>query len=247
MVATPAGIVYQSARGMYLLPRGFGPVQWLGERARDHLDTYPTVNGATVDQANGLAVFTTIGASAGALLIWDYLRNEWMTWTATPGDRKFSTVTYYDGALHFMTPDVTALYSYTPGVFVDDADPFIPTLVETNRIRTSGFVTGWARNSYVRIVGEYQGPCTLTVDVAYNDGAYTTTKSWNLDSPLAAGDTVERELVLPIQLSKSVQFRVSDAEYDANGGTGGLTLIAMSVGVAARQSHGAPFDAAKRG
>lgn len=245
VVLTGAGLTYQSPRGLYLLPRGFGAPVWLGARARDHLASFPTITAAVVVPEKNWALFATSNSagSASRVLCWDVARNEFTTWSGLSSNAHITSMCAVSGAIFFCED--------TPVIWVSDStqynsgESFITSTLETTKMRLSGFVTGLARIPIARILGEYRGTCNLTIQAAFNDGSYDSrTKTWTLSG--SAGDKSDREWALPVQKVQSLQLKITDAVNGENGYTDGVVVNALSLDVAARAAR-SPLHSAARG
>ncbi len=86
VVATSAGIFFQSTRGIELLTRG-GGVVWIGEKIRDTLDTYPVVSSATLVDHEGAYVYFSLATTEsggrvsgdGRDLVFDLTLGAWIS------------------------------------------------------------------------------------------------------------------------------------------------------------------------
>lgn len=83
VISTPAGILYQSTRGIEMLTRGL-QVIWLGERVSRLTTSYPYITGATFDKNKSRALFVAsasmtegAGGTSTVVLCWDMSADAW--------------------------------------------------------------------------------------------------------------------------------------------------------------------------
>lgn len=244
VVLTGRGLVFQSPRGVHVMPRGFGDPEWLGARARDHLALYPTITGSCVVPESNWVLWATTEADLtnSRILCWDYARNVFTTWSGLNGDGYMAGLAAIDGSAFFC--------SGSPVIFVSDSaqyatgENFVTSTIESTKMRPNGLVTGTSRVPRVRILGEFRGSCVVTLKAAYNDGAYDGRYNvWTLTG--TAGDKIHLEWTLPVQKVGSLQLWLYDGESGEDGYTDGVALNAFSLDVATRPQRGLLHAAAK--
>lgn len=92
VVATDVGVFFQSGPGFFVLPRGFGPVQHVGDMIRDHVLTgdaaycwASAVSAVGTDQVAAWLTSTDSGTTPSTLLVYDITRNLWFMDTLDGG------------------------------------------------------------------------------------------------------------------------------------------------------------------
>jgi len=80
IVSWSGGVFFQSAEGLVLLDRGLG-LTHAGAPVQDLTASYPTITGGVCDAARQRCLWLLSGGSRGLVLIFDYERNAWLSWT----------------------------------------------------------------------------------------------------------------------------------------------------------------------
>lgn len=250
------GVVFQSVRGLYLLPRGFGNVQWLGKPALATLETYPHIfDACVVPRRNHLMWLcndSLTSVDTSTILVWDYDRNAWFTWTppaSGAGVADALSLVELEDKLYLWEDRVYLHTESTTGLYVGDNNSttyFVSSSAETTNIRPSNYVTGYARVWSLKLLGELIEPdgARLIVTVAYDDGALTDSIQWDITG--SEGDSFMREFVLPWQKVNAVRFRVEDSTGGTSGRGRGIRLNAMTLTIVPRSKAGKPLREAYR-
>jgi hypothetical protein len=150
VAVSPAGIVFKSRKGWYVLDRG-GVPQYIGERvsAFDDEDVHAVhVVGA---QHQVRCVLDS------RILVFDYKANEWSPWTESGG----LGAAIWDGTYHYLTStavkaEQTAFTSLTYGMDV-----------ETPWIKVAE-LQGYFSVDQIMVLGEHRSACRVRARVAYN-------------------------------------------------------------------------------
>jgi hypothetical protein len=161
LVLTPKGIIFQSAKGMYLLGRDLS-VQYIGASAERFNNL--TVTSATLIQ-NGRRVVFTMERSApnvNMALVYDYFVEKWSVWTNYGAVDALA----FGGLLTHLLADGT-IYQETPGVFSDDGSPVLVKL-RTSWLSFAG-LSGFQRVWRFILRGGYHGTHKLKISVAFDD------------------------------------------------------------------------------
>lgn len=144
IASTPVGIVFQSAKGIYLLGRDLA-VSYVG--APVELYNSQTVTAATLIEDRTQILFL---CSTGKTLLYDYQRGQWGTHTNHTGlDAVVSGGTY-----HYLRTD-GRVFVETPGEYRDDNSQ-IKLVIETAWIKLAGYLQGFQRVDDATIVGEFK-------------------------------------------------------------------------------------------
>jgi hypothetical protein len=196
VVETPNGLMYYGGGTIWLLPRGFGPPQPVGDQIQKTLAAYPYLRGAArcVTDDYDLTHFLLANGdtpSAGTLVaVWN---NTLMAWSRDQLACDMGAIGSVDGVFHSLLATWSAL-SQVPvrkleGSAADltsaGAEQFIETRVAFGEFRPWGPL-GWGRLDRFQIHGEALGACAMNV-VAVTDGltgmyaaGHTTTATKNL-------------------------------------------------------------------
>lgn len=147
---TPAGLIFKSNKGWYMLGRS-GSVQYIGDRvAAFDSDTVKAVN--VVEAQHQVRCLT-----GSRMLVWDYHVNEWSEWTITDG-------------LGACIWNGTHVYCYSAGAKAEQASYSGLTYgldVETAWIKLAD-LQGFGALRWLEVLGEHRSAHALRVRVAYN-------------------------------------------------------------------------------
>jgi hypothetical protein len=239
------GLIYRSERGLYLMPRGLGPPDWLGKFARDVLKDFPVITGAALVPARNLAIWTcndTDGLTGRALVL-DYARGAWSTWKMSDG-YSLSGVTVIDDVIRFSSARLEGTVYTEQDVAYDGIEATqVTSTLETQHIAPSGHVNGYTRTWSVRLRGELRDAngCKLTIYAQVDDDdAYNYSQWWDIKG--AAGMKFEREWVLPWQNLEALKLKIVDgyvtpAPLALTTPTAGVALNAITLDVAVKASQ----------
>jgi hypothetical protein len=233
----PDGLMFQSAKGIYLLDRALR-VSYVGAAVEAY--NSQTVTSAQLVPNTNQVRFTL---SSGIALVYDYYMGQWST---------FTNVNAVDAAIWmsqyvYLNPNGTA-YQETPGTF-SDAGNFIKLRVTTPWLQF-GDVNGFQRLRRGIILGEYASPHSLLVSVAYDfNSAPTQTDtitpssgaSFGTDTPYGDvttdatyGGAFERYQYLlhfAQQKCSAVQLTIEDSSTGTVGEGFSLSALTLEVGV----------------
>lgn len=236
LVETPEGLMFQSRRGIFILPRGFGAPTWIGRPVRDLLASYPYVTSATLVPTDNTVRFaigdSSTAPTAGRVLVYDLQTREWMRdsydsyapmhMATLGGNAVFSKA---------QLSDANALRRESPAIFSDVLGEY-DSYVETGDIRLAG-INGYQRIVAAVVLAEYRASSTLQIFAGYDDDdvdSFPDSGSWTL-SLFSIGDVIQREYGLPWQKCGLVRFRICDI----NSVTEGQALSGLSLKVITKQ------------
>lgn len=169
VVDTAGGLFFQMAADKLFRIKPSGEIDFVGERVRDTMATYPVVRGAALCTETQRVVFAVVDSdtapTGGGLLVYDLLQDVW-----TFDDVGVITaITEYNGRVAFIQSGVVLLEQTGPGVGAGA----LPTL----SARTGSFrlfpASGQGTVCKVVLQGTYLGDCSVTGFISYDDG-----KTW---------------------------------------------------------------------
>jgi hypothetical protein len=149
IAVTPGGLVFQSAKGIYLLGRDLA-VAYIG--APVEAFNSQTVTRATLIEDRRQVVFL---CSTGETLMFDYGAGQWSTYTNHTG----LDAVVIDATYHYLRTD-GRVFRETAGVYRDDNSQ-IPMVLETAWIKMVPFLQGFSRFYHVHIIGERRSTHTI--------------------------------------------------------------------------------------
>lgn len=238
IVSVPAGLMFKSAKGIYLLSRSLESV-YVGQdvEAYNSQDVVAATLCADVNQVRFLT-------SDGMTLLFDYYFNQWATWTNHEGVGAClwgSSYTYARGN--------GTVYQQSQTQYTDDGVPYALTF-ETAWLHVGG-LQQFQRVKSMLLIGEYLSSHSLLWKVAYNyepAWAYESTftpasvlnlSTWGSDATWGSGtpwggsgETVYQfQANLPRQKCQAVKFRFEDVSSDPQGEAYSISELALRVGV----------------
>ncbi len=221
---TPAGLIYKSSKGWYLLPPSWQPVYIGGPVSDFDSDTITAVH--VLESQHQIRCL-----SASRMLVLDYLVNQWAEWTISDGLHACiwqGTYTYL--AATGTKPEQTTYATVNYGMDVETA------WIKLNDLQGAG------RVRWFLIAGEYRGSHHLRIRVARDylqDGAgnwvYHDDKYWT-PSPTTIGSVLQVRHGSSVQRYEAIKVRITASET-GNDGTPAtsealkLTGLALEVGI----------------
>lgn len=218
IVSVPQGVMYRTARGIYLLDRAFAP-RYVGAPVEDALGTN-TIRTATYVREQAEVRFTL---SDDTQLRWSTEFEQWMTATSTA----FVDAAVINGVYHAVDSSGVVYYeqntSWT-GFYMR---------VKTAWVKLGG-IQGFQRVRRAHLLGEKVSACPLSMKVFYDyESSVAETKSWT-ESEIDAYTTLRLESHLAKQKCSAVAFEFTEAAK-ASGTGGGITLTGLSLSLGTKQ------------
>lgn len=168
VVATPDGLMFQSAKGIYLLDRGLG-LTYTGAPVEQYTLAANVVDASLVD---GYTQVRFVMAS-GRCLVWDYYQKRWYTWLLKVGA---STVVACANTSTlgwcYMTADGIVRQEVN-GATSDDGTSIIPR-IGFPHLSLAG-LNGYQRFYGMDVQGEFVGAHTLAVQFEYDGSGVLST------------------------------------------------------------------------
>jgi hypothetical protein len=222
LVTTTKGTFFQlDIDKIYLLTGK--QLTWIGQPVRNTLLSYPVISAACHIRKQQQVAFSCLSTDgrSGVILKYDLRADQWFTERVGP----VQSLCEYDGRLAYISDGE---------VFLEDAESgtgtFVPYQVTTGTFK-SFQLFGYGQVTRVGFKGEYQGPCTVTASISYNDGqSFSELGGANGQfalSGLTVGDTVLKFWTPSIQMTNTWQVRF--AVTHAGTGSKGVRLISACV------------------
>jgi hypothetical protein len=157
IVLTDQGLVFQSRRGLYLLPRGLAGAVYIGAEVEDLVD------GATVTSALAIPSATQVRFTldSGVAVVFDTLVGQWSVYTA------FEAVDAVIWQGEFTRAKASGLVLAEVADTYADAAQSIAVQLRTGPIRLAG-LAGFQRVRELVILGSYESAHALEVSVMYD-------------------------------------------------------------------------------
>ena len=213
----PDGLLFQSARGIYLLPRGFGAPLFIGQTVADELLSYPVITSATlvvngnentarltVTQVEDQTGVTNIGAT----LVLDLRTKQWTVDRYADGQAMQASAlwggAYIAGAIIMSLSRPLRLES---AAFLDDAATAFDMVLELGDLRPFG-LQGRGLVRQVQLLSELRSACTIKIEASYDTGiTYADNASWAVTGVL--GQQLAREWAIPRIQIEELRLRLS--------------------------------------
>lgn len=236
IVFTPAGLMFQSNKGIWLLGRDLS-TQYIGAPVEDYTLTSLVVSALNIPSTNQVR----FSLDSGVTLMYDYFFGEWSVFTKVPA----VSSTIYKG-LYTYVNSLGNVFQETPGLYLDNTSPVLMKFT-TSWINLAG-IQGFERFYQMYLLGTYLSPFKLNIQLAYNynpsatqattitpispgavyggDPLYGSSELWG-----GPGNVFEARLFPQVQKCESFQVTVAEV-YDHMLGQvpgAGLTLSGMNL------------------
>ena len=220
IVTARDGVYFLSDRGLEKINRGFAAPTWDGETVRDTIEEYPICTGAAYLSTDDTIRwgFMKEDGSESVVIVKDLNYKTWYVYEyeQTRDGEPLVGVHADDSNLeHFMTGKYLGLVKeqYREDLELESTQS-TKAFVTTGDIRVGG-INGWGLGRKLHILGEYNGPCTLLVEMVFNGQEFGKwEKSWELtDEKYSSGEQLEMRIALPVMRFSNCKFRIS---WDSN-------------------------------
>lgn len=160
VVATPDGIMFQSAKGIYLLDRGLA-LTYLGKAVEKYTQLENVVDASLVDNATQVRFVQ----ASGRCLVYDYDAKRWYTFLLPVGASSIVACANIAAGWCYALADGTVKQEIQ-GQYSDDGVAIIPRITFPHL--ALGGINGFQRVRAIQILGEYVGDHTLIANMEYN-------------------------------------------------------------------------------
>ena len=236
VVITPQGLMFQSAKGIYLLDQSL-TLTYIGAPVEAY-NSY-VITSSTLNNSANQIIFTTTG---GIALVYDYYFDQWSVWT---NHYAVDSIIYNNTFTYLAANGI--VYQQSVNAFTDAGSPILMSFTLPN-LAFAG-LQGYQRVFRCFILGSYKGPHTLTVNVAYdyNDN-YTQSTTitptspssyWGSDSNWGSGSVwggagyqiYEFRVDFAIQKCTAIRLYISDNQTSNYNEGYAISSIVFEVGV----------------
>jgi hypothetical protein len=254
VLETSIGIFFQSKRGIYLLPRGFGTPSFIGAPIESTLAQFPIVVSATVvsqpsNSAGAAAeavlgeisarfvLGSTEGNAATAIATFDLRTGGWSVDRRQNAPDQFGPAgTWLDRFVYSTTSGgagvFRALRAESAGTYDDGPDAvgagsFITSRLGTADVRPFG-VGGYGGFDRVVAVGEYRGNAIVNISVSV-DGAAPDVFAFTVTAADNPDGSVYLDVTPKTRIGTAIRVTVADADAAFPNPTEGFLLQALFV------------------
>lgn len=244
IVFSPAGLMFQSDKGIWLLDRSLN-TRYIGAAVEDFTQNSLVQSAVNVPETTQIR-FTM---DSGITLVYDYYYEQWSTFVNVPAN---SSTLYQN--LHTYLDKYGRVFQETPGRYLDGSSSVLQGF-STSWISAAG-LQGFQRAYFMHILGTYISPHKLNIQIAYDfdysktqtivispDNSFTT---WGSTTPWGGTDVwggetnVEQERIF-FERQKCQSFQVIvDEIYDSQFGSfagAGLTLSGLNLTIGVKKTY----------
>jgi hypothetical protein len=243
IVMTGNGLMFQSDKGIWMLPRGLGEPIYVGIPVRQ-FNQYRVTSAVCIPETTQVR-FTL---SNGVILMYDYFYNQWGTFV---GMQPISSCLYQ--GLHTILDKYGNVLQETPGVYLDNNNPVLLGFV-TGPISLGG-IMGYQRLYEFIMLASYISPHKLLTQVSFNygpfveqalitphnpTGVYGSDSLYGQTTPYGGPAAIEQWRA-QVQNQKCQSFQISIQEqYDPSLGVvagAGFTMSAITAWVGVKSAR----------
>lgn len=157
VVIMPQGLMYKSAKGIYLLNRAIQS-SYIGADVQS-FNASTITSGRLITTANEVRFSLDDGET---ILVFNYFTGQWATFV----DLNAVDSVLFQGLYTYLDTALNSIYQETPGSYTDDGKPIAIKAV-TSWLSMVG-IQGFQRVMKLLFLGDYLSPHSLTVSVAYD-------------------------------------------------------------------------------
>lgn len=202
VVSTPNGVMFMSKNGIYLFDRSLG-VSYLGAPVEQY--NSQTITSATIITGKSQIRFLV---SSGHTLVYDYIFNQWSTFTNHTG----LSATVFENNYVYVTTNNT-IFEESDGYYLDDSDS-IALLLQTGWLKFSS-VQNFQRVRRLAMLGDFVNGASashgLNVQAAYDFGTTFSTAVEFLFSNMSANGYFQYRERLPQQKCDAISLLITEA------------------------------------
>lgn len=212
----PAGLMFKSRKGWFVLNRGFAVdtrlgAGYIGAAVADY-DSETVYAAHVVETQHQVRIVTS-----GRLLVYDYLVDAWSEWSVT--DALHGCI--WNGAHHILA--TAAVRGQSTSYATADYGWDVEMLFHL------GGLQGFARVRKILLLGEVRGVGTVRVRVGkYAESTYFDDKTWTI-SPVTVGAELEVKHGPSQQQHKAIRVRLTS--HTTAGEKPKLTALSLEVGM----------------
>ena len=216
VVQTPNGLMFQSHKGIYLLDRSLS-ITYVGAPIETELGTATVRSAMLVPKAYQVR----FALSSGKWLVWDYVMNQWSTFT---GLTAAGMGTWGDEACYVSTAGV--VYQEDRTVYTD-AGSFVQLHVVTAWLQLAG-LQGFQRVNRAILLAEGSPSHTISVRL-YTDFRTSSDQLVTL-APSTDTPVMQRRIHLKNQKCEAVKLDITDVSVTGTDGGLSLSGLAFEIG-----------------
>jgi hypothetical protein len=219
IVLTPLGLVFKSAKGIYLLDRGL-QASYIGAPV-EQFNQYNVLASQLISNTTQVRFLL----SSGVILVYDYFYKQWSTFT-TPSS--VADCIYQNQ--HTLIDSNGVVYQESPGTYVDGSSTPVLMQFSTGQFNLAG-INGYQRFRDLLLVGQYVSPNQWNISINYD---YGTVSQNALITPSSAAIPLQWRVHTKLQLCQSFQLSAQEINTGTNGA--GSTFSGITCGIALKKA-----------
>ncbi len=219
VVVTPAGVMFQSLRGIEMLSRGRSLATYFGSHVEATLAANPIITSAVLDEQKSVVVFTCVpyegATNSGKEIVWDYVHNIWVQEDLDGGALNIQSSIMW-GRNVSTVPVRTVLQAGSSTVLqastsdFTDFGNYVGTDLVLPWVKMSG-LQGYGRTCGVGILFESKTPCDILVTIRLDYRSdIVQTRLFTADEIADIGDPKELWVTFKTQKCESFQIEMQD-------------------------------------
>lgn len=215
IVLTPAGLMYQSAKGIYLLARNM-TVSYIGADIETY-NSYPVTSAVLMEKVNQVRFTISLGVD----LVYDYYFGQWSIFT------NISAVDacLFNGVYTYLTS--SGLVNQETTNYTDNGS-FIQLSMTTSWMSLAG-LQGFQRIWRLLVLGNYQSPHVLNINTAVDfSTSFEQNTTFNVPT---APPKYEYRVHMKQQKCTAIQFQIYDTQSSPYAEGFRLSEITLEVGI----------------
>lgn len=231
VVATPDGIMFQAAQGIYLLNRGLG-LTYVGKGVEQYTRAETVVDASLVQGTTQVRFVTP----TGRCLVWDFDQKKWVTFALAVNSTVVACADLPGGWCYALANGT--VMQEAGNVFSDTlaggaATAIVPR-VGLPALALAG-INGYARLYGIDVLGEYVGDHTLAVDFEYD---YSGVIAETRPRDVTAG-AYQYEFMVAQQKVSAVKITLRTSVLAA--GSGAFKLSGVTLWAGMKRGTGIPY------
>lgn len=235
VVSTPAGIMFESSRGLTLLTRGL-EVVYLGQPVEDTLEAFPRITSAVLvpDQNQVRWTCNNDAGTAGRTIVFDYATKQWAVFSHFDADAGVSgtpiaDAVLWNGVWTFVTP-AGKVYREDATTHLDNRASFVKQSGQIAWISEGGPL-GFQHIRRAFVLGDRYTDVDFTLRFAFNHKAgFQQSYTWVSDKFAQFGDGANVGLRVGCQNGASPRCRAFSVAWEDAAPTGPGAVLGTGQG-----------------
>jgi len=224
IVATPAGIFFQTFAGIFVLGRDL-QLNFAGSAVRDITDAYTECTSAVLVPKDSHVRFTLRNGENGLVLVYDFDQGAWSRWDVKrivgPAQIVLDPVgaCLHKDVYHVLASD-GRVYKEDASTYFDHNTIYIPMKIETGWLQAAQ-QSGWQRIRQVAALCKANNPHSLTLSLYQEFDGVTPTQTYTWTEATLGAQKLQELEVMRVKQQKCTAFKVLIEDASSAGTTTG--------------------------